>query len=957
MPVSTTTDKLPRYQTWGMVGSVLLILLTTLIFLTTRQRFDEEHAKLLHQDVINKQKQYLSEELNAVKNYIDYMHRQADEVLIEAARAEVDQAHSLATTLYHRLQGQMADEQIRAHIRESLRDLRFFDGRGYLFIDDMQGNCVLLPTAPHLEGSSLLDNQDDTGHYIMRGLIAAVDNPDRAGISRYRWYPPGNLDQMKTKIAYVRHFQPYDWIIGAGDYLFQTENDLKQQVLKRISAIRFGRHGYVSVLDTQGNVLFAPNSQAPVLPVHVAQLTDQQERNVVQQVLRVAKQGGGYTEYDWRFPDGREVARKLSLVLVVPQWNWILVAGVYPEEIEQIYLEQAQSLRHSMTNDLWFLIWVLSAIGLVTLLLAWLYGRWLRRLFHNYQYEIETRQQRITENARELQIASKVFETAREGLLVTDPHTHIVAVNSAFTEMTGYTQAEIKGQRPTMLVSPQHSPEFYRNMWGQLATRDEWSGELWCRAYQNDDLPVYVSISVSRDEQGKVANYIASFSDVTAQKRAEEQLRYMAEYDALTDLPNRRLLVDRINQAVARAKRNALQSFALLYIDLDNFKNINDSLGHGVGDLVLQEIAQRLQGAVRGVDTVSRIGGDEFVMLVSGRLEELPVAAANLSQRLSSLLAQPIYQQSMELTVTLSIGIAIYPADGDNFEGLLKNADAALYHAKDEGRNNFQFYSLEMNEKASARLKLENALRQAVDKQSFELHYQPQYSIKGHQLVGCEALLRWRHQGELISPDEFIPLAEQTGLIIPLGEWVLEEACRQAVQWMAMGVSLPSLAVNVSPAQFRHDFQQTVMDILKRTGFPAEKLVLEVTESTLMKDVTRTTQLLNQLRLAGIQIAMDDFGTGYSSLGYLKKFPLDKLKIDRAFVDGLPENVDDKAIIGSILDVARHLRLITVAEGVETQQQLAFLADFNCDQAQGYLFSKPLPAEQFALLINQLSDY
>lgn len=954
MSLNINPQNLPRYQTLGMMGVVLLILVTIFGFLVTRQYFDQTRVSDLHDEVLSTQKTRLKTELASVLDYIRFMSQQAESVLAEDAKSYVNQAHSVATSLYTSLNGKLPDSQIQEIIRESLREVRFFNGRGYLFIDDMQGQCILLPTAPQLEGTSLWDNQDDTGHYIMRGLVDAVKNPEHAGISRYRWYPPDDNKVMKSKLAYVRYFEPFDWVIGTGDYLYQTENDLKKEALKRISSLRFGRNGYVSVLDRDGYVLFSPNTQEHQLPQHVSLLRSEQERKVVQQVLDIAKQGGGFTEYEWLFPDGSgHSSKKLSLVEVVPYWNWILVAGVYPEEIDQIFRQQVQEQQRNLTEDLWFLLLVLSAIGLVILLISWAYGQWLRRLFLDYQADIRAQKYQIDEDARELQIAARFFETAREGIMVTDPENRIVAVNRSFTEITGYTLEEVKGVNPKVLSSGRHSSDFYRRMWTSLMETDQWAGEIWNTTKGGQTFPEHLSLSVFRDEQGEVVNYVATFSDVTEQKLAEEQLRYMAEYDELTGLPNRRLLLDRVNQTIARAKRQQLRCFTLMFIDLDRFKNINDSLGHSAGDQVLQEVAQRLQGAVREIDTVSRIGGDEFVVLISGNGDDAIASAANLSRRLLRMISEPIVEQGVELIVTPSIGIASYPADGEDFETLLRNADAALYHAKSLGRNNFQFYSAEMNEKASSRLIMENALRHALEKKAFELYYQPQYDMQTQRLSGCEALIRWHHKDALVAPDQFIPLAEETGLILSIGEWVLRESCRQGAEWLSQGYELPSIAVNVSAVQFRYEFYSTVREILKETGFPAERLVLEMTESTLMKDAVRTRQLLMKLKYLGVQIALDDFGTGYSSLAYLKKFALDKLKIDRAFIDGLPNDKDDKAIVGSILDVARHLGLETIAEGVETVEQAEFLMMHRCDQAQGFLFSKAIPAKDFTSIIKK----
>lgn len=952
---------IPRYQTWGMMGIVLLLLISIFGFFFSREYVaDDQRATLLYQEILESQKGRLKTELASVQDYIHFMSQQADVVLMKNTKDQVDQAYSVATSIYQRLSGSRSEEEIQALIREALRDVRFFNGRGYLFIDDMQGKCVLLPTAPQLEGQSLWDNQDDNGLYIMRSLIEAVKNPEGAGYSRYRWYPPDNNTEMKDKITYVRYFEPFDWVIGAGDYVFQTENDLKKDALARISSQKFGRQGYISVLDLEGNVLYTPRTSAAVLPAHYSTLSDPREQRVVKSIMTIAVQGGGFTEYDWFIPGEKgsveKLSAKLSLVERVPQWNWVLVAGVYPEEFEGVFRRQQQELQQKLDEDGWFLLFTLSCVGAFMMLIVWVYGQWLKRLFMRYQVDIEEKQNRIEDNARSLKIAARVFETAHEGVMVTDPDNKIVAVNSSFTEITGYTEEDVLGKTPKMISSGRHTAGFYGAIWESLAKTDQWNGEIWNKSKSGNVYPEQLSISVSRNEQGDVVNYIATFSDVTEKKRNEEQLRYLAEYDDLTGLPNRRLLMDRVVQTIARTKRHEFQCFSLMFIDVDRFKNINDSLGHSVGDLVLQEIAQRLQGAVREVDTVSRIGGDEFVILVSGKGDDAVIPAANLAHRILKMVSEPIQDKALDLVVTASIGIVSYPADGEDFEMLLRNADAALYHAKSLGRNNFQFYDCKMNEKASARLKLENALRQAIEKGSLQLYYQPQYRLGTREVSGCEALLRWCHEGNFISPAVFIPLAEETGLILPLGKWVLEEGCRQGAEWLRKGVCVPSIAINVSAYQFRQEFYRTVDNVLRRTAFPAELLVLEVTESVLMSDVVRTEHLLTQLRKRGVRIALDDFGTGYSSLAYLKKFSLDKLKIDRAFIDGLPSDKDDVALTSSILDVARHLGLETIAEGVETLEQLDFLETYGCDQVQGFYFSKPVPVREFEQLISSAND-
>ncbi len=954
MSLRIDASSIPRYQTWGMVGIVLLLILAVVVFLYRHQYGDEDKRTAeLYEKIVETQKARLSAEIYSVQNYIQYMSDQAETVLMRESKARVDEAFSFAESIYRSLKDSTPKDKIAEIIRESLRGVRFFSGRGYYFIDDMHGNCILLPTAPHLEGTSLWDNQDDTGHYIMQGIIDSVRNSNGFGYSRYRWYAPGDTTEMKAKVAYSRHFEPLGWVIGTGDYLFQTENDLKAAALERISSIRYGDDGYIAVLDMSGNVLATPNTKAK-LPLHYTQIENPYEREVVEQILKKAHEGGGFTRYQWFLPDdSSSLGTKLSLVYVVPEWDWVLVAGVYPDELQSLMTEQSELQARDLREGLEQLLLVIAVLGVVFLCLAWIYGAWLRALFGRYEKNIQEKQAVIEQGAKELKMAARVFETAHEGIMVTDANNKIVAVNRSFTAITGYDEREVLGKEPGFLASGRHSSEFYQELWSSLAAFDQWHGEVWNKNKNGDCFPEQLAISVSRDEQGEIINYIATFNDITDKKSVEDKLRYMAEYDELTGLPNRRLLMDRVNQTIARAKRHELRRFSVMFIDLDRFKNINDSLGHAIGDKVLRETAKRLKDAVREIDSVSRIGGDEFVILITGGYrDDSLMTAATLAQRLIRMIAEPITENDMALIVTPSIGIATYPSDGEDFETLLRNADTALYHAKSEGRNNYQFYSREMNEKASARLRMEAALRQGIERQEFQLYYQPQYQLPNNNIVGCEVLIRWIKDGKFIPPDEFIPTAEETGLILPIGDWVLEEACKQGAEWIAKGVYLETIAVNVSAVQFRQEFYAQVTDVLQRTGFPAEKLVLEVTETALMNDAERTQLLLEKLKNLGVQVALDDFGTGYSSLAYLKKFPLDKLKIDRAFIDGLPHDKEDYAITASILDVAKHLQLTTIAEGVENQDQLLCLAQNGCDQVQGYYFSKPVPSDEFIKLIS-----
>jgi diguanylate cyclase (GGDEF)-like protein/PAS domain S-box-containing protein len=559
----------------------------------------------------------------------------------------------------------------------------------------------------------------------------------------------------------------------------------------------------------------------------------------------------------------------------------------------------------------------------------------------------------ITENRRaeeQLRLAGEVFESSGEAIIITDSDMRILSVNPAFTTVTGYTAGEAVGQTPYSLSPGVRTQELDREIWERVWHDGFWQGEVWDRRRSGDMYPKWLSVSVVRDAYGRPVNYIEIFSDISERKAREEHVRHLALHDFLTDLPNRVMLNDRIGQAISMAARSRTQ-VAVMFLDLDRFKNVNDSLGHTVGDKMLQEVARRLRGSMRASDTVSRQGGDEFVIVMPDMDSATDIARA--AQKVLDAVSLPYVIDDHELITTPSIGISVYPTDGSDVEALLKNADAAMYHAKESGRNNYQFFTQDMNTRALERLSLERSLRRAVERGELRLHYQPQYDVRGGHIVGLEALVRWEHPDlGLLPPGRFMPFAEDTGLIVPLGEWVLREACRQNRAWQSQGLPPVRVAVNISALQFRDaNFPQTVQGALREAGLEPRWLELEVTESVVMQDAERVTDFLGHLKSLGLELAIDDFGTGYSSLSYLKRFPIDKLKIDQSFVRDITSDKDDASITSAIIGLTRNLGLRTIAEGVETREQLDFLQAHGCDEVQGFLFSKPLaPGDCSALL-------
>jgi diguanylate cyclase (GGDEF)-like protein/PAS domain S-box-containing protein len=555
----------------------------------------------------------------------------------------------------------------------------------------------------------------------------------------------------------------------------------------------------------------------------------------------------------------------------------------------------------------------------------------------------------------ELRIAATVFE-AQEGMLVTDAHGDILKVNHAFTEISGYSAEEVVGKNPRLLSSRIHDPSFYAAMWGEINNIGKWEGEIWNRRKTGEVYPEHLTITAVKDSTGSTTNYVATFTDITHSKADAEKIEHLAFYDPLTKLPNRRLLVDRMQQAFASSARNG-KIGALLFIDLDNFKNLNDTLGHDTGDVLLQQVAERLNHSIREGDTVARFGGDEFVVMLEG-LSEQPIEAAaqaeTIGNKILASLNVPYELGTHPYHCTPSIGITLFNDHEHEVEVLLKQADLAMYQAKNTGRNTLRFFDPEMQESINQLTAIERELRLALEKQQFQLYYQIQVDSDGHAL-GAEALIRWIHPDRgLVSPLQFIPVAEESGLILPIGQWVLETACAQIKAWEQNERTRNLLlSINVSARQFRQsDFVTQIHAAIQRLAINPSRLKLELTESILLESVVDTISTMNSLNEMGVQFSLDDFGTGYSSLQYLKKLPLEQIKIDKSFVRDITFDEQDRSIVRAIIAMAHSLELEVIAEGVETEEQKQLLLNKGCSHFQGYLFGKPMPIEEFIASLN-----
>ncbi|MCE1243554.1 EAL domain-containing protein [Oryzomicrobium sp.] len=952
MSGSFVSRNLKHLQLAGMLVVVLTLCIGLGGYFTWQYaRTFRDNTAQLHETIQARYQDQLKTQAETLGNDLEQTRSQADARLRGQLRRQVDDGTAIVAGLYEK-SGRIQGPITRRLVAEALRPLRFFDGRGYFFISGEDGRSILAPDQPEREGTSLADLRDDAGQSLLAALRQAVDNPEGAGYITYRWHAPGGA-ALRDKLSYVRRFAPYGWLIGAGDFVDAAEQDMQREALARLNGSAAARSGELLVLNRSGRLLLA-SAQPALEGLAPRDLPAPELRAALERLHEMATRGGGFVRHDWVKPgatateDGPPppLAPRFAYVTPPDAWGWSLVTGTDQGAIDVEEIRQRQALEGELAKQGSAIILALLVTVSVAMLFAVFYARWLETLLRRSRQDGQDQAETLEAQTRDLRLAARVFESGNQAVVVTDAGNTIVAVNAAFTQITGYTPSEVLGHNPRLLSSGYHDGEFYRQMWQALRESGTWSGEIWNRRKDGSLYPEWLHISTLFDDAGQVTHRVAAFSDVSERKAAEARVRYLSEYDAVTGLPNRLLLEERCNEAILDARRSE-HGLALCILDVDRFKTINDSLGHGVGNRVLHIVGERLVETAGEGATVSRLGGDEFAVILPGASDAS--AAASAARSLMDAFTPPLVVDGHVLAINCSVGVTLFPGDGNDFDTLLRNADAAVNHAKETGRNRMQFYREEMNAQARERLALEQALRRALERQELTLYYQGQFDLGTGQLRGAEALLRWRHpELGMVAPDRFIPIAEDTGQILTIGRWVLLDACRRAAGWQRPGCPPVTVAVNISARQFHHgDLAAEVRHALELSGLPPALLELEVTESVLMGGIQPVIDTLDELKAMGVRLALDDFGTGYSSLAYLKRFPLDVLKVDRSFVLALPDDQDDAAIVAAILGMAGHLGLATVAEGVENEAQRDHLRAQGCQVVQGYLFARPLPAKDF----------
>lgn len=623
----------------------------------------------------------------------------------------------------------------------------------------------------------------------------------------------------------------------------------------------------------------------------------------------------------------------------------------FQEEMTRAYLNAHQA---ALGRAAYYrmLLYSMALLLLAYALIALLRIEGGRRALLSAHADLAERYEEQRRTEAELRLYGTVFMHASEGMTITDSEARIIAVNPAFCAITGYRQEEVLGRTPAVLNSGRQSEMFYQDMWASLKQTGQWQGEIWNRRKDGGVFPEWLSITAVADEHGDSCHYIGVFIDISERKESEARIHHLAHHDALTGLPNRLLLEDRIEQGMLKSRRSKAH-MAIIFIDLDRFKNINDTLGHAVGDILLVQAAQRGLQVLRETDTLCRHGGDEFVVVLPEI--ESRQDAAHVCQKLLAALCQPYSLAGHELTVSASAGIALYPEDGETASELMQQADAAMYRAKEQGRNTFCFFSHEINTTTLGDLLLENDLFGALDRGELLLHYQPKFDAKSGAMVGAEALMRWQHrQHGLVQPGRFIPLAETSGLINAFGEWALRTVCAQLRAWLDAGLPVVPVAVNISALQFaQQDLPNMLSRLLDEYALSPALIELELTESLLMRNASRASTVLEVLKRMQVRIAIDDFGTGYSSLSYLRQFPAQTLKIDHSFISQIGAGDESARLVSAIIAMAHELKLSVVAEGVETEEQALYLREQGCDQFQGFLYARPLAADEFVRLLRQ----
>ena len=967
--------KLSLFHYFHIIALILFLTFASIFFAlnfyNAKIKFETESHRL-QKEYSDAKKKMLIMEVDRFVAHIEEKRQEAYAQAQELVKARVYEAYEIATKIYQAYHKTHSDAQIAAMIVDTLRLLRYENNKGYYFITHLDGTEILFADRPELEGQNMLKMVNSEGRYIVKGMLDVVQST-KEGFYDYAWSKPLESKDTFKKIAYVKLFEPFDWMIGTGFYLDDMESNVQEKILNDEKRLLVERES--------GNYLFigtwdGVSLSYPAKNRNMYALQDSNGKFIVQELIEKAKKGGGFVEYVMPPFKGQRALPKMSYVESIDDWKWYVGAGIYVDDLNHDLYELKMTIDEELKRTLYSILFWMLIFSVVMGGFYLIISRKIRKDFDlfitffdslvNKDQLIDTSKVKFKEfeelaNHANIMLKAKIFSnkhleqykkivsSSDDFLALIDRNYTYLAISEAYQKFFNKRKEEILGHSMPELYGAQYFVENLKHLSDRVLGGETFEHEFWALAsfgkrflhtkyfpyYENEDDPLPMAYVVSaRDNTEKRANEERLLA-------SEKELEFLAHNDALTGLPNRLLLTDRIAHAIENSKRQG-RMIAVCFLDLDNFKKINDSYGHSYGDEILKQLALRLQGRIRHCDTLSRIGGDEFILLVENIKEKHEIEI--IISKIQAIFEEPFINKAQKFFLSASIGVSVYPDHGTDGETLIKNADTAMYKAKEAGKNTYTFYTLDMTIASYERIGMENALREAIKEKQFVVYYQPQVDLKTGKLIGLEALLRWNHPLEgILPPGRFIAFSEETHLIVEIGAWILKQTCIDLVSLHQKGLFNGTISVNISGVQIEFsDFLTTLKETIAETKVDPSMLEIEVTESFIMHDPERWIVLLKEMQHLGMSIAIDDFGTGYSSLSYLRKLPINKLKIDMSFVKDIPKLEDACAIVNSIINLAQNMKITTLAEGIEHKDQEDYLAEHGCEQGQGYLYAKPM---------------